>query len=80
MKPMPSKEQKNWRKQSKITTPEMLNCSFTLTLPVGEVVKNIALDEGSSGFDSRACQTEHSAANGFAPLLRRFLGAVLPRC
>ena len=42
------------------------------------MVKDIAIGAGGSGFDSRAGQIRHNAANG-SPPLQRFFGAVLPR-
>ena len=42
------------------------------------MVKDIAVDMGSLGFDSLAGQIAHSIAN-CSPPLRRFFAAMLPR-
>ena len=58
----------------------MLTLSSTLYLryAASSVVKHIDIGAVGLGFDSRAGQIGHSVASG-SPLLRHFLGVVLPR-
>ena len=61
-------------------------CSFACKLQFTQVVlafnrPAVLITAGAGGlaFDFLACQIRHSVANG-SPSMRRFFGAVLPRC